>query len=37
MAVSTNTIEANIWYAVIGIWLIALEEKFRFTISHRLR
>lgn len=37
MAVSTNTIEANIWYAVIGIWLIALEEKFRFTISYRLR
>ena len=37
MAVSTNVIEANIWYAVIGIWLITLEEKFRFKISSRVR
>ena len=37
MAVSTNVIEANIWYAVIGIWIITLEEKFRFAISYRLR
>lgn len=37
MAVSTNVIEANIWYAVIGIWIITLEEKFRFRSSNRLR
>lgn len=33
MAISTNDIEANIWYAVIGIWLMAIEEKFRFRIG----
>ena len=37
MAVSTNVIEANIWYAVIGIWIITLEEKLRFRSSNRLR
>lgn len=36
MAVSTNVIEANIWYAVIGIWIIILEEKCRFRSSYRL-
>ena len=33
MAVSTNVIEANIWYAVIAIWILSLEEKFKFTIQ----
>lgn len=30
MAVSTNIIEANIWYAVIAIWILTLEEKVHF-------
>ncbi|GAA0798404.1 hypothetical protein GCM10008910_22890 [Faecalicatena orotica] len=29
MAVNTNIIESNIWYAVIGIWLVNIEEKIR--------
>lgn len=32
MAVSTNVIEANIWYAVIGVWLILIEEKLKLKI-----
>lgn len=37
MAVSTNVIEANIWYAVIGIWLISFEEKMKITIGRKTR
>jgi hypothetical protein len=29
MAVNINIIEANIWYAVFGIWLVSIEEKFK--------
>lgn len=32
MAVSTNVIEANIWYAVIAIWIFTFEDKLKITL-----
>lgn len=37
MAVSTNVIEANIWYAVIAVWLLSIEEKYNYVAYDNMR